>query len=472
MTKLFIGADVSKGYADFVVLSGSYDLIEPPFRLDDTIKGHVALKGVLVRLIKKFPDAEFYAAVESTGGFENNWLTALYQLSQILPLKSARVNARGVKHYSQAELTRTVTDETSAFAIAGYMIAHPNKILYDQDDSFYTIRKQWNAACLLKKISTQLLNSLQMLLYTANPGVLIYCRHGIPTWLLNVLNRYPTASQLSRARIQTLGAMKHVGTEKANALIRYAKSDVASTVDEYTGNTIKQMICQILSTEASIKALENQLIKKYQNDPQVVLLSSIKGIGVISAIGILTNIRDINLFSEVKQLAAYFGLHPIWRESGDGAFGFHMSKQGRVQPRKILFLCTLCGITHNPTIKTLYIDSLKKGMPKMAAIGKCMHKMLRIIYGILKSGKPFDPEIDQKNVKQFSSGSAEAKKAHEEKVRRYQSTDNNAPVSGWQAKKRKRSNGSQNKIIVEYGISTPLNENISNGRLLQSVERN
>jgi hypothetical protein len=36
-------------------------------------------------------------------------------------------------------------------------------------------------------------------------------------------------------------------------------------------------------------------------------------------------------------------------------------------------------------------------MEKMAAIGLCMHKTLRIIYGMLKHNMAFDPEIDRKN---------------------------------------------------------------------------
>lgn len=44
-------------------------------------------------------------------------------------------------------------------------------------------------------------------------------------------------------------------------------------------------------------------------------------------------------------------------------------------------------------------------MEKMAAIGLCMHKILRIIYGMLKHNRVFDPEIDWKNRgKRLSKG--------------------------------------------------------------------
>ncbi|MBC8064309.1 MAG: hypothetical protein H7Y17_05730 [Chlorobia bacterium] len=40
-----------------------------------------------------------------------------------------------------------------------------------------------------------------------------------------------------------------------------------------------------------------------------------------------------------------------------------------------------------------YNRLVKAGKPPMAAIGALMHKYLRVIYGVLKSGKPFDPQM-------------------------------------------------------------------------------
>ncbi|MCK7527849.1 MAG: hypothetical protein MZV64_64680 [Ignavibacteriales bacterium] len=58
---------------------------------------------------------------------------------------------------------------------------------------------------------------------------------------------------------------------------------------------------------------------------------------------------------------------------------------------------------HNPYIKEIYAMHLKKGMPKMAALGAVMYKILRIVYGMLKNNKPFDPEIDRANRARHNS---------------------------------------------------------------------
>ena len=139
------------------------------------------------------------------------------------------------------------------------------------------------------------------------------------------------------------------------------------------------------------------MITKYCPLPEIDLLKSFKSIGDFSAIGLLIEIGSVERFRSVKHLASFFGLHPVFKTSGDGTKCVQMSKQGRKQPRVILFMVTLTAIRHNPLIKEIYIHNILKGKTKMDAIGVCMHKILRIVYGMLKNNQPFDPEIDRRN---------------------------------------------------------------------------
>lgn len=127
------------------------------------------------------------------------------------------------------------------------------------------------------------------------------------------------------------------------------------------------------------------------------LLKSFTGIATYSAIGLLIEIGSVSRFAGVKQLACYFGVHPVFSQSGDTTGKFRMSKKGRREPRQILFNVARFTIVHNPLIKEIYISHLQKGMSKMAAIGALMHKILRIVFGMLKNNRPFDTEIDRRN---------------------------------------------------------------------------
>jgi len=69
----------------------------------------------------------------------------------------------------------------------------------------------------------------------------------------------------------------------------------------------------------------------------------------------------VERFLSVKKLASFFGLHPVYKVSGDGIGGFRMSKRGRKEPRQILFMVTLTAIQSNPLIRGIYQEHIQKG---------------------------------------------------------------------------------------------------------------
>jgi hypothetical protein len=65
--------------------------------------------------------------------------------------------------------------------------------------------------------------------------------------------------------------------------------------------------------------------------PEIKLLKSFIGISDWSAIGLLIEIQTIKRFASAKKLASFFGLHPVYKISGDGSGGIAMSKHN-LQP--------------------------------------------------------------------------------------------------------------------------------------------
>jgi transposase len=439
MTSYYLGIDVSKGYADFAILDSSKQPVEEGFQLDDTFEGHSFLYQYLIRFCQNHPEALIHAALESTGGYENNWLNTLVKFQSSLNLKAARLNPFGVNANSKADLKRITTDEISAQSIAEYLIAHPEKVSYAQPDNLVSLRRHWSFTKLLTKQHTQLLIHLQSQLYSANPEILTYCKHHVRKWTLEVLKRYPTASHLSRARVSTLTQIPYVNEAKARELVNTAKHSVASATDDITGNMIISIVKQIQHLRKLINSESDRLAKEFPC-PEVELLKTFIGINDYSAIGLMLEIGAIERFPRSKNLTAYFGLHPVYRASGDGIMGMHMSKKGRREPRRILFMVALAAIRDNPLIREIYLKHTERGMEKMAAIGLCMHKILRIIYGMLKHQRPFDPEIDQRNRERVCDNRTD----RPDKSRRYQTYDSKAPISSRQSKKRKERNESQN----------------------------
>ena len=89
----------------------------------------------------------------------------------------------------------------------------------------------------------------------------------------------------------------------------------------------------------------------------------------------------------------------------------------------------------------------------MSAMGVCMHKTLRIVYGMLKHGKAFDPQIDMANRQRTGKPSEQVIK---DESRRYQNYDSKAPISRRQKKKRLEREKSHSERITKRGIITPV----------------
>ena len=127
------------------------------------------------------------------------------------------------------------------------------------------------------------------------------------------------------------------------------------------------------------------------------LLASIPGIGQLTAAKILGEVRDVCEFDSARQLAAYAGVTPRNFLSGTSVHKkSRISKMGNSQLRKALYMPAIVAQKHNPIIRIFCQRLLKSGLRPMEVIGAVMHKLLHLIYGILKSGKPFDPDFLQK----------------------------------------------------------------------------
>jgi transposase len=124
------------------------------------------------------------------------------------------------------------------------------------------------------------------------------------------------------------------------------------------------------------------------------LLLTIPGIGETTAAKILGGILDVKLYESARQLAAFAGLAPRLHESGSSVKRrAKLSKAGAPRLRKALYFPAIVAIKHNPYIKELSARLRRRGKCPMQIIGAAMRKLIHLAYGVLKSGRPFDPEL-------------------------------------------------------------------------------
>jgi transposase len=119
------------------------------------------------------------------------------------------------------------------------------------------------------------------------------------------------------------------------------------------------------------------------------LLTSITGIGDHTAAKLIA--KDIRRFENTRALVADAGLNPQQVRSGQSSRRTHLSKVGDAALRKALYFPAIVAKNHNPVVHAFCERLAQKGKCTMSLIGAAMRKLLCLAYGVLKSGKPFDP---------------------------------------------------------------------------------
>jgi transposase len=148
----------------------------------------------------------------------------------------------------------------------------------------------------------------------------------------------------------------------------------------------------------SIKQLERQIEDHIDGQPglreDARLITSIPGVGNTTAAKVMAYLGDTRRFKSAKALAAFIGVTPQLKISGSSVRGRSMiSRSGHSDIRRSLYMPALVALKHNPIIKTFGERLKAGGMAPKAVVAASMHKLVHLIYGILKSGRPFNPNF-------------------------------------------------------------------------------
>jgi transposase len=199
----------------------------------------------------------------------------------------------------------------------------------------------------------------------------------------------PPAAEVSQlqALVRRLESLAEMHTMESNRLEAIIASDtVKASIEDH----LAYLDQQIKQTEALIRTHINKHPTLKQ---QSELLDSIPGIGAATAATLLAEITDITQYESARQVAAYAGLVPRERQSGSSVRGrTRLSKIGNARLRKALYFPAITALRCSPFFKAWAEGLRQRGKCKMSVIGAAMRKLIHLAYGVLKTGRPFDPE--------------------------------------------------------------------------------
>jgi transposase len=149
--------------------------------------------------------------------------------------------------------------------------------------------------------------------------------------------------------------------------------------------------------EAELKTTREAIKNHIKNNPDLKqrsdLLKTIPGIGEASVVHLLIVMGDHHNFTHAKQVVAFAGLAPKLRESGKWRGCTQIAKNGDPILRKVLYMPALSAWTHNPVIRAFCLRLKGNGKNGKAVVCAAMRKLIHIAFGVLKSGRSFDPAI-------------------------------------------------------------------------------
>lgn len=159
----------------------------------------------------------------------------------------------------------------------------------------------------------------------------------------------------------------------------------------------------VAALDKEIEAVRSLIRTTIDDDPDLKqrndLLDTIPGLGDATIPSLLAYIGRPERFKSVKALIAYAGLTPAIRQSGtslDKRKGLHPA--GHRDLRKALFYPAMAAGRFNPIVAAFWQRLKAQNKPGKVIVVACMHKLLAIAYGVLKSRRPFDASLAAKGA--------------------------------------------------------------------------
>ncbi len=188
------------------------------------------------------------------------------------------------------------------------------------------------------------------------------------------------ALQALVARLDTLLAM------------RQAECNRLDVAHQSVADSVRGVIANL---DEAIVQVNAQITRTIDDDPDLKkragLLKSIPGLGDKTIPQLVAYIGQPERFKSVKSLIAYASLTPLIRQSGTSLNkhrGTH--PMGHHELKRALYFPAMVAGRYNPLVAAFWARLKAQNKPGKVIVVACMHKLLAIAYGVLRSGKPFD----------------------------------------------------------------------------------
>ena len=331
---------------------------------------------------------EIVIGFESTGPYAE----PLFHFLRKKPVKLVQVNPVHTKRIK--DLTGNSpnkTDKKDPRVIADVIsLGHALTLIVPEGAAAH-LRRLTQARERALRDRTATINQLQHLLFVVFPEFLTIMKNISTKTAAYLIKHYPAPQDIMTLGIEELTAIirkisrGRFGQERAEKLIDAAKNTVGICEGgQSIFLEIAHLNAKVENENRFIDTLEDELEKYLQQIPYGNSILSIKGIGVVTAAGLIGEVADFKKFDTISEIMKLAGFDLYEISSGRHKGMRRISKRGRPLIRKLLFFVAINtvkskGIMHEP-----YQKMQERGMPKIKALVVISRKLLRIIYALAR----------------------------------------------------------------------------------------
>ena len=381
----FVGIDIAKRFHEAAVIDEKGKVIIKRIKFQNSHLGYCKLMDAVRKLNQP---VEF--AMEATGHYWFSLYAHLRQDNQtvrvINPLQSDAL--RGLF------IHETKTDAIDAFIIAEVVRIGRYSKTEILPENIHALRELCRQRFYIVDIASDIKRKIIALLDQIFPEYEKLFSDTFGVTSMELLANYQTPEQMLSVDSQTLAELLQkasrgrFGLDKANQIQDFAKNSFGILFASSSFSLIiKQYIEQLKNFESSIEIFDAEIAKIY--DTFDCKLHTITGIGKTLAAVIFSEIGgDITRFESVPKLVAFAGLYPKNRQSGESINSKgRLSKRGSPYLRRAIWLAAF----KDPAIHQFYERKRSEGKDHLNVMGHVCHKLISIIFAVLRDNKPYVP---------------------------------------------------------------------------------
>lgn len=191
-----------------------------------------------------------------------------------------------------------------------------------------------------------------------------------------------------RAHLSELGVIGGTGTAKVAGLIDIVRDETDDRLPKAARFALSAIADQIEALARQLDRLEKEIVAEAKRDQDMRRLTTIPGVGAITAASIKALVPDLAGFKSGRHLAAWLGLTPRPHSSGGKERLGRISKMGNPELRCLLVLGATSVLRHargnNKASK--WLTAIMARRPYKVAAVALANKMARIIWALLTKG--------------------------------------------------------------------------------------